>query len=159
MGLAFAVEILAGEPWLPTPLLPAQVIGSRLGTELWLTREDCSPVGSFKLWGGLASMARRAAGLSEAGVYVASAGNYGLAMALAGQRHGVKVTVVVPRGATPSKLERIRLCGAGVIEHGEHFDAAKEFALETAAEVGRRSGRTGLSRRWPWERQPSPRSC
>ena len=71
MGLAFAVEILAGEPWLPTPLLPAQVIGSRLGTELWLTREDCSPVGSFKLWGGLVSMASRAAGLSEAGVYVA----------------------------------------------------------------------------------------
>ena len=53
MGPAFALEILAGEPWLPTPLLPAQVIGSRLGTELWLTREDCSPVGSFKLWGGM----------------------------------------------------------------------------------------------------------
>ncbi len=135
-GLAFAKEVLAGEPWLPTPLLPAQVIGPRLGTELWLKREDCSPVGSFKLRGGLVSMASLAGELTEAGVYVASAGNYGLAMALAGQRHGVSVTVVVPNGATPSKLERIRMCGAEVVEQGEDFDAAKQFARETAAEAG-----------------------
>jgi threonine dehydratase len=134
--LQFANDLLKNEPWVPTPLLPAKTIGDRLGVELWLKREDCTPVGSFKLRGALVSMARRGDEMRTRGVYVASAGNYGLAMAVAGQRRGVEVTVVVPLGATPSKLERIRLCGATVIEHDADFDGAKEFARTAAADAG-----------------------
>ena len=134
--LQFANDVLKNEPWVPTPLLPAQTIGGRLGVELWLKREDCTPVGSFKLRGALVSMARRGDEMKSRGVYVASAGNYGLAMAVAGQRRGVAVTVVVPLGATPSKLERIRLSGAAVIEHDADFDGAKEFARSAAADAG-----------------------
>ena len=79
-------------------------------------------------------MAALGDGLPERGVYVASAGNYGLAIAMAGQRRRVAVTVVVPQGATPSKVERIRLHGARVIHHGDDFDAAKEFARAAAAD-------------------------
>ena len=134
--LEFALDVLSREAWAPTPLLPASVIGSRLGLDLWLKREDCTPIGSFKLRGALVAMAMHGAGLPDRGLCVASAGNYGLAMALAGQRRGVPVTVVVPAGATPSKLERIRLCGATVVQHGEDFDTAKEFARATAAGDG-----------------------
>ena len=134
--LEFALDVISHEAWAPTPLLPASVIGSRLGIDLWLKREDCTPIGSFKLRGALVAMAKHGAGLPAKGLYVASAGNYGLAMALAGQRRGVPVTVVVPEGATPSKLERIRLCGATVVQHGEDFDTAKAFARQTAAGVG-----------------------
>lgn len=135
-GLAFAEDLLGQEPWAPTPLLSAQVIGARLGVDLWLKREDCIPGGSFKLRGALVTMARRADGLSDAGIYVATAGNYGLAIALAGERAGVRVTVVVPEGATPSKLERIRLSGGTVIVHGQDFDTAKEFARVQAEGSG-----------------------
>ena len=135
-GLDLALKTLRDEAWLPTPLLYAQTISNRLGMELWLKREDCTPVGSFKIRGGLVAMARLGGKVSDAGVYVASAGNYGLAIALAGQRHGIKVTVVVPEGATPSKIERIRLSGAEVIEHGSDFDAAKDFARSAAADSG-----------------------
>ena len=135
-GLEFAKAVLEGEAWLPTPLLPAQSLGRRLGIELWLKREDCTPIGSFKLRGALVAAARLAGGLSDAGVYAASAGNYGRAVAMAGQRHGIKVTVVVPQGATPSKIDRIRTGGAQVVVYGEDFDEAKEFARVTASDTG-----------------------
>lgn len=134
--LKFASEVLSSERWTPTPLLPATVIGNRLGCDLWLKREDCTPIGSFKLRGGLVAMARMADNLPAKGVYVASAGNYGLAIAVAGQRRGVPVTVVVPEGATLSKLERIRLSGGQVVVHGSDFDIAKDFARNEAAKDG-----------------------
>ncbi len=134
--VAKAADLLTREPWTPTPLLPAQVIGSKLGVDLWLKREDCTPAGSFKLRGALATFDSRADGLSEEGVYVASSGNYGLAIAMAGQARGVPVTVVVPENAAPAKLDRIRLCDATVVRHGKDFDYAKEFARETASRQG-----------------------
>ena len=132
----FAQRVLADEPWLPTPLLRAHGLSSRVGAEVWLKREDCTPVGSFKLRGALVAAARLAGTLTPAGVYAASAGNYGLAVAMAGQRAGIKVTVVVPEDATLSKVERIRITGAQVIEHGRDFDQAKELARRTAADTG-----------------------
>ena len=135
-GLELALQVLEGEDWLPTPLLPAPTIGNHLGIDLWLKREDCTPTGSFKLRGALVSMARLGQDLPEMGVYVASSGNYGLAIAFAAQRARVRVTVVVPQGSTPSKLDRIRLEGASVVQHGADFDTAKEFARAIAAEQG-----------------------
>lgn len=129
-------EVLAGETWTPTPLLPAVTTGERLGMDLWLKRDDCTPIGSFKLRGGLVSMATLGGGLPKQGVYVASAGNYGIALAMAGKRLGVAVTVVVPRGATPAKLDRIRQLGAKVVVHGDDFDTAKELARHSAATGG-----------------------
>lgn len=131
-----ARDILATEPWLPTPLLPSAGVGQRLGIDLWLKREDCTPIGSFKIRGGLVSMGMAGSEGVRGGVYGASAGNYGLALAEAGRRRGVKVTVVVPTGANPSKMQRITSTGASVIEHGADFDAAKEFAREAARKDG-----------------------
>ena len=135
-GLRLAREVLADESWLPTPLLPAMTLGSKLGVDLWLKRDDCTPVGSFKLRGALVTVAQRAEEASPGGAYVASAGNYGLAIAMACQRHGIPATVVVPETATPSKVERIRLCGATVVKHTNDFDIAKDYARSTAAQNG-----------------------
>ena len=132
----FAKNLLKDEPWAPTPLLQAQAIGGALGIELWLKREDCTPVGSFKLRGALVAMERQGPGVPAAGVYVASAGNYGLAIATAGRRAGIGVTVFVAPGATPSKLNRIRMCGSRVVEQGNDFDAAKDAARSIAREDG-----------------------
>ncbi len=134
--LELALSVLREEAWLPTPLLPAATIGDRLGVELWLKREDCTPVGSFKIRGALVAMSSLGHQITETGVYVASAGNYGLAIAFAGQRHNVKVTVAVPENATPSKMERIRMCGAELIQYGNDFDAAKGYARAIAAKAG-----------------------
>ena len=131
-----ARRVLSAEPWLPTPLLPSAVAGQRLGIDLWFKREDCTPVGSFKIRGALVSMEMAGRTATEGGVYGASAGNYGLALAEAGRRRGVRVTVVVPIGANPSKVQRILTTGASVIHHGDDFDAAKDHARRTAQDVG-----------------------
>jgi threonine dehydratase len=107
-----------------------------LGAELWLKREDCTPIGSFKLRGALVTVADRAEGLPDAGVYVATAGNYGLAIAAACQRRGVEVTVFVPPDSTPSKLERLRLLGATVVQRDGDFDAVKQHARDAASRDG-----------------------
>ena len=135
-GLEIAREVLDSEPWLPTPMLPASTLGGRLGLDLWLKREDCSPIGSFKLRGMLVTVARRAAEVGPAGVYAASAGNYGLAVAEACRRSGIRATIMLPEVATPSKVERIRLCGAEVVQYGRDFDAAKDYARSTAEQEG-----------------------
>ena len=136
IDIAEAESVLSREAWTPTPLLPAYSIGSRLGVDLWLKREDCTPAGSFKLRGALVTMASLGDGLSDLGVYVASSGNYGLAIAMAGQWRGVPVTVVVPEGATQEKLDRLRLSEAKVVQSGKDFDYAKEFARAAAARDG-----------------------
>ncbi len=127
-------HVLNGEVWLPTPLLPATSIGDRLGINLWLKREDCTPVGSFKLRGALVAMSSMKDQVQDSGVIVASAGNYGLAIAVAGQRYNVKVTVVLPQNANPSKIDRILLSGAELIQYGEDFDEAKDYARKRAEE-------------------------
>ena len=131
-----ALAALAGEDWLPPPLLASAGAGPALGIDLWLKREDCTPVGSFKVRGGLVSMAMAGPGALERGIFGASAGNYGLALAEAGRRSGAGVTVVVPEGANPSKVRRILGTGARVVHHGADFDAAKDHARAAAREAG-----------------------
>ena len=134
--IEFAASLIEAEPWTPTPLLQAHAIGRRLGAEIWLKREDCTPIGSFKLRGAITTAGALASEVPKAGVYVASAGNYGLAIVYACARYGIPVTVVAPEGATPSKLERIRLLGGTVEIHGSDFDVAKGYAKEKAREAG-----------------------
>ena len=129
--LKHTYSILKNEAWLPTPLLPSR-IGHRLNSEIWLKREDCSPVGSFKLRGGLTAMSSNKHILRDSPVYVASAGNYGLAIAEAGRRFGIDVTVFVSDNANPSKIRCILDTGANVIHHGKDFDDAKEYGKKAA---------------------------
>ena len=133
-GLEFASGVLANEAWLPTPLLPAGLIGGRLGVDLWLKRDDCTPTGSFKLRGGLVAMAHLGKSLPPAGVYVASVGNYGVAIAYAAQRAGINAVVYAPVDATPSKLARIRLHQAEVRLRGQDYESARDAAADDAAE-------------------------
>ena len=135
-SIDFAASLIEAEPWTPTPLLRAHAIGQRLGADVWLKREDCTPIGSFKLRGAITTAGALASEVPEAGVFVASAGNYGLAIVYACARYGIPVTVVAPEGATPSKLERIRLLGGTVKIYGNDFDVAKGYAKEKAREAG-----------------------
>ena len=134
--IEFAASLIEAEPWTPTPLLKAYGISSRLGADVWLKREDCTPIGSFKLRGAITTAGALADGVPDAGVFVASAGNYGLAIVYACARYGIPVTVVAPEGATPSKLERIRLLGGTMEIYGNDFDVAKGCAKEKARKAG-----------------------
>lgn len=89
--------------------------------------EALQPSGSFKIRGiGHACQHYVAQGANQ--LLASSAGNSGLAVAYAGRKLGVPVTVVVPTTTKPRAIELIELEGAQVIIHGEDWDAADDHA-------------------------------
>ena len=68
----------------PTPQYPWPLLAARVGAEVWVKHENHTPIGAFKLRGGLVYMAalrRREPGV--AGVIAATRGNHGQSVACA----------------------------------------------------------------------------
>ncbi len=121
----------------PTPQQRWALLSDRLGTDCWLKHENHTPVGAFKIRGGLTyfdALARRRA-LPRA-VMSATRGNHGQSVAWAARTHGVPCTIVVPHGNSVEKNAAMRSLGAELIEHGDEFQAAREHAIALAAERG-----------------------
>lgn len=121
----------------PTPQFRWPLLCERLGTEVWMKHENHSPVGAFKLRGGLVYCARLAAGGGRGrGLVTATRGNHGQSIPFAASRHGMPVTVVVPHGNSREKNAAMRALGATLIEHGDDFQAAAEHAALLAQRDG-----------------------
>lgn len=101
----------------PTPLLPLDLRFDRGldGVELLAKLENLQPVGSFKIRGALNALLEAAeAGTEAPGVWTASAGNMGYAVAWAARELGWPASVVVPDSAPQAKVGAIRRTGADV---------------------------------------------
>lgn len=118
----------------PTPLLRSPVLSERLGCDLWIKYEDCTPIRSFKARGGI----HRLLTLPEdcAGVATASTGNHGQGIALGAKIAGSRAVVVVPEGANPAKVAAIRALGADLRVAGVDLAASNKAAQRIAAEEG-----------------------
>ena len=117
----------------PTPQYRWPLLERRLGRELWAKHENHTPVGAFKVRGGLVYMdelVRR--GEPVRGVIVATRGNHGQSIAFAAGRAGIASTIVVPHGNSPGKNAAMVALGARLIEHGDDFQEALEFSAELA---------------------------
>src|ERR1700730_8063311 len=113
----------------PTPQYCWPLLGRRVGAEVWVKHENHTPIGAFKLRGGLVYLA----GLKQAepgiaGVISATRGNHGQSLALAAARFGMPAVIVVPFGNSREKNDAMRAFGAELIEHGRDFQEAAEFA-------------------------------
>ncbi|HTY83567.1 MAG TPA: threonine dehydratase, partial [Silvibacterium sp.] len=109
----------------------------RCGAEVWIKHENHSPVGAFKLRGAMVYMdwlAREQPNLT--GVVAATRGNHGQGVALAAKRRGWTATIAVPHGNSREKNRAMRALGAELVEHGDDFQAANEYAAELAGERG-----------------------
>jgi threonine dehydratase len=99
---------------LRTPLIRLEL--EDLPAEIFLKLENIQPTGSFKVRGaGNALLSMNPAQLQE-GVWTASAGNMGQALAWYARRLGITCTVVVPEDAPEVKVEAIRRQAAGIIK-------------------------------------------
>jgi threonine dehydratase len=120
-----------------TPQYRWGLSSQRLGTDCWIKHENHTPVGAFKLRGGLTyfeALQRR--GELPAEVISATRGNHGQSIGWAARAHGVACTIVVPHGNSLEKNAAMRALGVTLIEHGEDFQESREFAMALAAERG-----------------------
>ncbi len=132
-----AAAALVHGVFAPTPTIAWPLLAARTGTETWVKHENHTPTGAFKVRGGLVYMerlARERPGVR--GVVSATRGNHGQSLAFAGQRHGVPVTILVPRGNSAEKNAAMRAFGARLVEHGADFDAARVEAMRLAEVEG-----------------------
>jgi len=121
----------------PTPQIRWPLLCERAGAELWVKHENHSPVGAFKLRGGLAYMDRlQRAEPGVTGVIAATRGNHGQSVTVAAASVGLKSVIVVPLGNSREKNAAMRAQGAELIEHGHDFQAAYEHAGRLAGERG-----------------------
>ena len=111
----------------PTPQYNWPLLRQRLGCDLWVKHENHTPAGAFKVRGGLLyvdELLRREPGLP--GIISATRGNHGISLAMAAQRTGIALKVLVPEGNSAEKNAAMRACGAEVIEYGRDFDSARQ---------------------------------
>jgi threonine dehydratase len=117
----------------PTPQFCWPLLAARSGVELFVKHENHTPIGAFKVRGGLVYMADlRKSEPGVTGVISATRGNHGQSVALAARRHGLAATIVVPHGNSREKNAAMRTLGAELVEHGDDFQAAAEHAAELA---------------------------
>lgn len=120
-----------------TPQYRWGLSSQRLGTDCWIKHENHTPVGAFKLRGGLTYFeALKQRGEMPAEVISATRGNHGQSIGWAARAHGVACTIVVPHGNSLEKNAAMRALGVTLIEHGDDFQASREFAIALAAERG-----------------------
>lgn len=120
-----------------TPQYRWGTLSQRLGTDCWVKHENHTPVGAFKIRGGLTYFDQlRQRGDMPREVISATRGNHGQSMGWAARAHGVACSIVVPRGNSTEKNDAMRALGVQLIEHGSDFQAAREHAMHLAAERG-----------------------
>ena len=120
-----------------TPQYRWALSSQRLGTDCWIKHENHTPVGAFKIRGGLTYFAAlRARDALPSQVISATRGNHGQSIGWAARSYGVSCTIVVPKGNSIEKNEAMRALGVTLIEHGEDFQDAREFAIQIAHERG-----------------------
>jgi L-serine/L-threonine ammonia-lyase len=116
---------------IQTSLIESRALSALIGRPVWLKLENIQPSGSFKLR-GIGHACQWHVRQGATGFVSSSGGNAGLAVAYAGRKLGVPVTVVVPETATERAKELIRMEEASVIVHGAAWDQAHRYAQTLA---------------------------
>lgn len=123
----------------PTPQYCWPLLCERTGCELWVKHENHTPIGAFKVRGGLVFLHELMnSGDRVAGLVTATRGNHGQSVALAGAKYGVPVTIYAPHGNSVEKNAAMRAFGAELVEFGSDFDEAR-------VESGRAADANGLT--------------
>jgi len=122
----------------PTPAHVWPLLSERLGATAIVKHENHTPIGAFKVRGGLVYLDRLTRERPHTrGLVSATRGNHGQSLAFAASRYRMPVTIYVPQGNSTEKNRAMRAFGADLVEFGEDFQVARE-------EAGRHASRDGL---------------
>jgi len=119
----------------PTPQHAWPLLAQALGCEVVVKHENHTPLGAFKIRGGVTFMAwLKQAHPATRGVVCATRGNHGQSVAFGARRADLDCLIVVPQGNSVEKNAAMRALGGELIERGEDFQAAFEAAGHLAGE-------------------------
>ena len=119
-----------------TPLQLNDHLSARYQAEIWLKREDLSPVRSYKLRGAFNAM-RKLAGQKH--FVCASAGNAAQGMAFMCAHFGVQGTVFMPVTTPQQKIQKTQMFGGDHVEirlTGDYFDECLASAQAYCTDQG-----------------------
>ena len=120
---------------LPTPQHNWPLLGARAGCEVWVKHENHTPIGAFKVRGGLVFLNQlMKSGEKVDGLITATRGNHGQSIALASGIYNLPVTIYVPNGNSVEKNRAMEAFGAKLVVHGVDFDEARVEAGRVAVE-------------------------
>ena len=121
----------------PTPLLHSAVLSERYDADIWLKREDLSPVRSYKLRGAFNAMRKV---MDDGAAFVcASAGNHAQGVAYMCRHFGVHGVIYMPVTTPQQKIMKTRMFGGEQVEirlTGDYFDDTLAAAQAFCAEAG-----------------------
>ena len=145
----FITDVAAAEAALrdlfpATPLQLNDHLSARYGAEIWLKREDLTPVRSYKLRGAFNAMRKAITAGSTRHFVCASAGNHAQGVAFACRHFGARGTIFMPVTTPKQKIDKTRIFGGDSIEivlTGDYFDQT----LAAAQTFSGREGATFLS--------------
>src|SRR6478609_6579970 len=104
---------IVGAAMPPTPAHAWPLLAQRLGTEVVVKHENHTPIGAFKVRGGLVYLER-----------------------LKREQPNTPGIISATRGNHVEKNRAMRAFGAELVEHGEDFQAAREEAVRRAERAG-----------------------
>lgn len=121
----------------PSPLLFNPWLSEIYDCELYLKLENMQPVGSFKIRGATYRISQLTEEERKRGVIAASLGNHAQGVAWGSRRLGVNAVIVMPKGASITKIEATERLGAKVRLEGENVAEAIQIAHQISKEKGR----------------------
>ena len=135
-SLQAAAEIVYRQvPGTPQYVWP--LLSQYAGLTVWVKHENHTPIGAFKVRGGVLYMYRlREREPDCPGVIAATRGNHGQSVAVGATRQGLRSVIVVPQGNNPEKNAAMIAQGGELVVHGNDFQESLEHAQRLAASEG-----------------------
>ena len=129
------------ELFAETPLQRNDFLSGRYEADIWLKREDLTPVRSYKLRGAWNAMRKvRSSNPEQRHFVCASAGNHAQGVAFACRHFGVQGTIFMPVTTPQQKIDKTRTFGGDAVRivlSGDYFDqtlaASKAFCADEGA--------------------------
>lgn len=120
-----------------TPVLTSRTVDARFGAEVFFKAENFQKIGAFKARGATNAVLALDADAARHGIVTHSSGNHGQAVAYAAAVRGVPAWIVMPRNASPVKIEAVRGYGAEVVlcDHAEREEEADRVASSTGGRL------------------------
>lgn len=138
--MARVAERAMREVFPETPLQRNAYLSEKYGADIWLKREDLSPVRSYKLRGAFNAMRKVLESQPDQALFVcASAGNHAQGVAYMCRHFGVRGVIFMPVTTPQQKIQKTEVFGGPNVEirlTGDFFDDTLAEAQAFCAQEG-----------------------